>query len=59
MCSTFIFYFSILALIGVSIYYKIKKGKVWEIIKTEMILLGMSILSFLALALVNNSVVSH
>ena len=54
MCSAFIYYFSILVLIGVTVDYKIKNEKAWEIIKKETILLGISILCFLTLGLVNN-----
>lgn len=54
MCSALVYYFSILALIGVVIYYKIKNEKAWGIIKNEIMLFGISILCFLILGLINN-----
>lgn len=57
MGSAYIYYFSILALIGVTIFYKIKKEKVWKKIKKETILLAVSIFFFLTLGLVNNHII--
>jgi hypothetical protein len=56
MGSGFIYYFSVPALIGVAIYYKRKKEKVWKRIKKEIILLGVSVFCLLILGLVNNYV---
>lgn len=54
MGTSFIYYFSILALIGVAIYNKMKKDIVWKKIKKEIILLGVSIICCLILGLINN-----
>jgi hypothetical protein len=57
MGSGLIYYFSIASLIGISIFYKITKEKVWHKIKRELILLLISILCFLALGLINNYII--
>jgi len=57
MGSALIYYFSIATLIGVSLYYKIKREKVWEKIKKETILLLISISCFAILGLINNYII--
>jgi hypothetical protein len=54
MGSGLIYYFSIASIIGLSIFYKITKEKVWQKIKKELILLLISIFCFLVLGLINN-----
>ncbi len=54
MGTSFIYYFSILTIVGVAIYYKIKRERVWIRIKKETILLGVSIICCLILGLINN-----
>lgn len=57
MGSIFVYYFSLLVLVGFVAYAKIKKEKVWYKIKPEVILLGLSILCMGGLALINNYVI--
>lgn len=54
MASVLIYYFSIASLVGISIFYKINKVKVWQKIKIETIMLMISISCFVALGLINN-----
>jgi amino acid transporter len=59
MGSFMIYYFSILVFISVAIYCKVKKEKVWQTLKREVKLFGISILCVLILAFINNCVAPH
>lgn len=54
MGSVLIYYFSILAIVGLTIYYKVKKEKAWNRIKKESLLLGLSLFCFLILGWIAN-----
>jgi hypothetical protein len=57
MGSAFIFYFSIAVIIVFMVYCKIRKEKVWNMIKKELVLLGAAMICFLILGLINNYVI--
>ncbi|HET6224832.1 MAG TPA: hypothetical protein VFF27_01040 [Bacteroidia bacterium] len=59
MGSFMIYYFSILVFIGIAIYCKVKKERIWEVMKREVKLLGISIACMLILGLINNIIIPH